>query len=36
MAEASNFKFAVQFEFSKTHHKITPRGKTEKVDVALD
>jgi len=28
MAEASNFKFSTQLEFVKTHHKITPRGKS--------
>jgi len=26
-AEASEFKFGMQFGFTKTHHKITPRGK---------
>jgi len=25
-AEASNFKFGMQFGLSKAHHKITPRG----------
>ena len=27
-AEASDFKFGTHFGFSKTHHKITPRGKS--------
>jgi len=27
-AEANDFKFAMQFGFAKTHHKITPRGKS--------
>jgi len=27
-AEASDFKFGMQFGFSKAHHKITPRGKS--------
>jgi len=26
-AEASDFKFGMQFEFSQAHYKITPRGK---------
>ena len=30
--EASDFKFGRQLGFTKTHHKITPRGK---VGVAL-
>jgi len=30
-AEASDFKFGMQFGFSKAHHKITPRGKRERV-----
>jgi len=25
--EASDFKFGMQLEFAKAHHKITPRGK---------
>jgi len=25
-AEASEFKFDMQLEFAKAHHKITPRG----------
>jgi len=32
-AEASDFKFSMQFGFAKAHHKITPRGK---VGVVLD
>ena len=31
-AEASEFRFGMQLEFAKAHHKITPRGK---VGVAL-
>ena len=27
MAEASDFKFGMEFRFSKAHDKITPRGK---------
>jgi len=27
-AEASDFKFGTQLGFAKTHHKITPRGKS--------
>ena len=27
-AEASDFKFSTQLAFAKTHHKITPRGKS--------
>jgi len=26
--EASDFKFGMQFRFSKAHNKITPRGKS--------
>ena len=29
MAEASDFKFGTQLGFATTHHKITPRGKSE-------
>jgi len=28
MAEASDFKFGVQFRLAKTHHTITPIGKS--------
>jgi len=28
MVEASDFKFGMQFDFCKAHHKITPRGKS--------
>jgi len=27
-AEATDFKFGTQLEFVKTHHKVTPRGKS--------
>jgi len=27
-AEATDFKFGMQLEFTKAHHKITPRGKS--------
>jgi len=35
-AEASDFKFSMQFEFSKAHHEITPRGKSGRALVAMD
>jgi len=29
MAEVSDFKFGIQLEFAKAHHKITPRGESD-------
>jgi len=28
MAEASDFKFGIQLEFAKAHHKLTSKGKS--------